>query len=385
MRIVLAPNAFKECLSAPAVARAMARGVERAAPEAETVLIPLADGGDGTVEALVSTRGGNFVEITASDPLMRPVHARYGLIDNGKTAVIEMASASGLWRLQDHEKNPLKTTTYGVGEMIRHALQSGVTTLIVGIGGSATTDGGIGMAAALGYRLSDAAGRELPPVGESLSSIVGIDRARVCSELTNAQVLVACDVTNPLVGPQGAAPVYGPQKGATPEMVEALDRGLENLSARWQETFGLDLREWPGGGAAGGLGAGLAAFCGAKISSGFDLIADYARLDDALREADLVLTGEGKIDASTGFGKVPAGVAQRAQRFGVPVVALAGGIMGDMTNLHAAGILALFSILRRPMSLSEAIASASELLSQTTEEVIRLWLVKVGAGGRRSS
>lgn len=373
MKIVIAPNTFKECLSAPKVAAAMARGTRRAWPEAEIVQVPLADGGDGTVEALVAARNGRIVEMTANDPLMRPVKVKYGLFDNDSAAVIEMAAASGLWRLKDTEKNPLKTTTFGTGEMIRDALNRGVRSIIVGIGGSATTDAGIGMAAALGYRFYDEHENELAPIGESMNLTARIDASDVHEALKEAKFYVASDVVNPLLGPQGAAPVYGPQKGATPDMVKTLETGLAVVASRWQADLGAKIGDLPGGGAAGGLGAGMKAFCGAEIRSGFDLIADYAHLDEALEGAMLILTGEGKIDASTQFGKVPAGVVRRAQIKGIPVIGFAGNLSGDSEQKTGQGMTALFSIVPRPISLAEAIQNAESYLEQTVEQVIRLW------------
>ncbi|RJP22069.1 MAG: glycerate kinase [Candidatus Omnitrophota bacterium] len=376
MQIVLAPNAFKECLSAPAVADAMEEGILRIPADIRTVKVPLADGGDGTTDALVSARNGVFVELTVHDPLMRPVTARYGLIDDGETAVMEMAQASGLWRLREEEKNPLLTSTFGAGEMMRDALDRGVSAIIVGIGGSATTDAGIGMAAALGYRLLDGQNREIDPTGGNMQELAGIDDTYAHPHLKKIKIHVACDVANPLLGPNGAAPVYGPQKGATPEMIFQLEDGLATV-ARHLQAYNRRFRpEMPGGGAAGGLGAGLVGFCCAELRSGFDLIADYARLDDALADADLALTGEGKIDHSTRFGKVPAGVGQRAKKHNIPAVALAGGIFGDVSSLYEEGISALFSITPAPISLAEAIGRARVLIAQTSEQVIRLWLLK---------
>ncbi len=376
MQIVLAPNAFKECLSAPAVADAMAEGILRACPDAEIIKVPLADGGDGTTEALVSARSGRYVDLQASDPLMRPVPVRYGLIDDDRVAVMEMAEASGLWRLQEDEKNPSLTTTFGTGEMMRDALDREVSTIIIGIGGSATTDCGIGMAAALGYRFLNRQGIEILPVGGEMREVAKIDDSNVHPKLKETTIYVACDVTNPLLGPEGAAAVYGPQKGATPEMVLQLEEGLTTIAKRLYEWNGSSLAEIPGSGAAGGLGAGLLGFCGAELHPGFHLVANYARLDDALQGADLVITGEGKIDQSTRFGKVPAGVGNRAKRFGIPVIALAGGIFGDITPLYEEGIVAVFPITQQPVILPEAIRSAKEFLAKTAEQVMRLWLYR---------
>ncbi len=376
MRIVIAPNAFKECMSAPGVAEAIAQGVKCACPEADIIKVPLADGGDGTAEALVAARSGRMVKMTANDPLMRPVEVKYGLFDNDKAAVIEMAIASGLWRLSDDEKNPLKTTTYGTGEMILDALERGVRTIVVGIGGSATTDAGIGMAQVLGYKFLDADGDELTPTGEMMNAVAHIDASKAHPAISETTFLVASDVTNPLLGPDGAAPVYGPQKGATPDMVETLEQGLSNIAKRWDEDMDVSIGDMPGGGAAGGLGAGMAAFCGAEIRSGFDLIADYAKLDEALDGASLVITGEGKIDASTQFGKVPAGVVKRAKMKGVPVIGLAGSVSSSSVSLESQGMLAVFSIVPGPIDLEEAMNRAEEFLQQTTKQVINIWRYK---------
>lgn len=374
IKLVLAPNAFKESLSAPAAADAMERGAKRARGDIVCAKAPVADGGDGTAEALVAARGGEMVRVTAGDPLMRPVEAAYGLIDGGETAVVEMAAASGLWRLREEEKNPLETTTFGTGEMIRHALERGAKTIIAGIGGSATTDAGIGMAAALGYRFLDADGNELKPVGGSMAKIRSIGADGVAPQLREARILIASDVNNPLLGPEGAAPVFGPQKGATPAMVRELEEGLANVARLWKAQMGVSMDDTPGGGAAGGLGAGLMAFCGAECHSGFDLIADFARLDDAIRGASLVITGEGRIDASTRFGKAPAGVARRAKKQNVPAVALAGGAGGDLAPLHEIGLAAVFSIAPGPVSLEDALKNAAEYIERATEQVTRLWL-----------
>ncbi|MGI6456586.1 MAG: glycerate kinase [bacterium] len=376
MKIVLAPNAFKESLSASEIAQAMRAGIQAVDAGIECVTVPLADGGDGTTEALVSARQGELVEIPVHDPLMRPVRVQYGFIDNGSTAVIEMASASGLWRLKPHEKNPLKTTTFGTGEMIRDALERGVQHIVIGIGGSATTDAGIGMAAALGYQFLDDQGRELEPIGASMNSIAQIKTEKVHPRLRNVQIHIASDVKNPLLGREGAAPVYGPQKGADPVMVQVLEEGLANVAQRMKDDLGADVADIPGAGAAGGLGAGLVAFCGAELRSGFDLIADYAQLDQALAGADLLITGEGKIDEQTPFGKVPAGAAQRAKQQGVPAIALAGSIVGDLTALHELGLISVFTIMNGPISLEEAMKNTRDLMKRTTEQVIRLWIAK---------
>lgn len=376
MNIVIAPNTFKECLSAPKVAQAIAEGVLSVKPDAICIKIPLADGGDGTVDAMVSSCKGEIVELTVNDPLMRPVKARYGVISDGTTAVIEMAEASGLRLLQEDEKNPLHTTTYGTGEIMIDAITRGVHKIIIGIGGSATTDLGIGMASALGYRFLDQSGEELKPIGESLNLIASIDTSHVVQSLQSTEISVACDVKNPLVGTNGAAPVYGPQKGATPEIVKQLEDGLFNTANCIERDLSIHVHDTPGGGAAGGLGAGLLAFCNAKIHSGFDLIADITQLEHQIKQAVLVITGEGVIDQSTKFGKVPHGVAVTAQKYNVPVVALAGKIGRDISELYQDGITAVFPIQDGPQRLEDSINHAAELLTQTTSQVLRLWLAK---------
>lgn len=376
MNIVIAPNTFKECLSAPKVAQAIAEGVLSVKPDANCIKIPLADGGDGTVDAMVSSCNGEMIELTVNDPLMRPIKARYGIINDGTTAVIEMAEASGLRLLQEDEKNPLHTTTYGTGELMIDAITRGVTKIIIGIGGSATTDLGIGMAAALGYRFLDQSGEELKPIGESLNLIAKIDTSNVSQSIQSTEISVACDVKNPLVGKNGAAPVYGPQKGASPEIVKQLDDGLFNTANCMERDLSIRVHDTPGGGAAGGLGAGLLAFCNANIHSGFDLIADITQLEKHIKQASLVITGEGIIDQSTKYGKVPHGVARTAKKYNIPVVVLTGKIGQGISELHQDGITALFTIQDGPQSLEDSIHNAAELLSQITSQVLRLWLAK---------
>lgn len=376
MKIIAAPNAFKECLSAPDVASAIAQGALNIVNDLEVVCIPLADGGDGTTEALVAARDGSYMEIEVSDPLFRKVSAQYGLIDDGQTAVMEMAAASGLWRLAIEEKNPMRTSTFGTGEMIRDALDRNVETIIIGIGGSATTDAGIGMAQALGYELLDSENQPIEATGEGMNQLKKINSTHLHPRLKQVKIYVACDVNNPMLGPEGAAPVYGPQKGATPEVVKILEDGLANVADCWIRDLNVSVHEYPGSGAAGGLGAGLMAFCGAELRSGFDLIADYAQLDHALEGASLAITGEGKIDGSTQFGKVPVGVARRAKQMNVPAIALAGSISGEVASLYEEGICALFSIVPGPVTLDEALDQAELNIKRTTEQVIRLWLLK---------
>jgi glycerate kinase len=373
MKIVLAPNAFKEALSAREVCSAMEKGIRAAGYKGEIRAVPLADGGDGTIDALVAATGGGIRFVTAADPLGRPVAATFGLLGGGKTAVVEMAQASGLWRLTREERNPLRTSTKGTGELIRAAIEAGATTIIVGIGGSATVDGGVGMAEALGFRFLDSASNPVEANGGNLLKMNKIDQSCICSEIHRVGIRVACDVSSPLLGPQGAAKVFGPQKGATPEMVELLEKGLENLAHLWERDLGRSVANLPGAGAAGGLGAGLVAFCGAELVPGFDLVAEAAGLDGAMEGADLVFTGEGRVDQSTAYGKVPAGLARRAQAKKIPVVCLAGEVVGDMSELHKAGATAILSIVSGPTDRQTSIRETAKLLANTTEQVMRLW------------
>ncbi|HHT42750.1 MAG TPA: glycerate kinase [Firmicutes bacterium] len=375
-QIVIAPDSFKGSLGSTEAAKAMARGVQRVLPEAELTLLPLSDGGEGLVESLVVASGGRLLEYEVTGPLGTPVQAQLGLMGDGQTAVIEMAQASGLVLVPDEERNPLLTTTFGTGELISKALDLGCTHLIIGIGGSATNDGGMGMAQALGVRFLDADGELLGSGGGELARLESIDCSRLDPRLEDVRIEVACDVNNPLTGPQGAAHVYGPQKGATPEMVEFLDQGLARYDRILQRDLGQDVGRVPGAGAAGGLGAGLMAILKGKLVSGIELVLNVLEFDEKVRGADLVITGEGKFDAQSAYGKVPMGVAQRSRAFGVPVVVIAGTVLPSAEVLHQEGVSAYFSILNRPMTLKEAMEGAGELLENQTAEVIRLFRIK---------
>ena len=338
MKVVVAPNSFKGSLSATLAARAIGRGVLQALPDAQIVEVPVADGGDGTAEALVTAHHGTLQWVNVEGPLGDTVHASYGLIDAGKTAVIELATASGFGLISAARRDPRKTSTYGFGQLLGAARSAGVTRVIAGIGGSATNDAGAGMAQAIGYRLTDEMGRELPRGGAALMQLHHIDGERVDSSWRAIEVLVACDVTNPLFGPQGASHVYGPQKGADDAMIELLDRALAQFAMVVERDLGKQVADVPGAGAAGGTGAGLIAFLGAKLVRGAPLVVQTAGLDQALKGADLVITGEGRIDAQTAFGKAPGEVARRAQAAGVPVLFLAGTRGPGWDSLDALGI-----------------------------------------------
>ena len=371
MKIVVAPQYFKGSLGALKVAQAMARGIERVLPQAEVVMVPMADGGGGTVEALVEATHGRMMTAEVTGPLGERVSARWGILGDGLTAVVEMAAASGLDLVPPGKLNPLAATTYGTGELIRAALDAGCRKLIIGLGGSATNDGGAGMAQALGVRLLDDLRRELPWGGAALLRLSQIDVSTLDRRLADCQVVAASDVTNPLCGERGASVVYGPQKGATPEMSQQLDAALGHYAGVIRSTLGVDVRDLPGAGAAGGLGAGLVAFLGAKLMPGIDIVSQAVGLDDHLRDADLVLTGEGRLDGQTLFGKTIAGVAARAKAFGVPVVAIVGEIAHG-SEVYRCGIDAALSIAPGPISLERSMADAESLIADATERALRL-------------
>jgi glycerate kinase len=374
VKIVIAPQAFKGSLPAIRVARAIEAGVRRAAPAAETVLVPVADGGDGTLEALVASRGGRIVESRVTGPFGEPVTAAWGSLADGRTAVLETARACGLALIPPERLDPLRATTYGAGELLRVALASGHDRFVLGIGGSATNDGGAGMAQALGARLLDAAGRDLEPGGAALSRLERIDCDDLDPRVARSSFIVASDVTNPLCGPDGASAVYGPQKGATPEQVELLDASLTRFAEIVRRDLDVEVRDRPGAGAAGGLGAGLVAFLGAELREGATLVLEEVGLEKELTGADLVITGEGRIDRTTAFDKAPAGVASLARRHSIPVIAIAGALGDGYEATREVGIDAAFSLVDRPMSLAEAVEDSSELLERIAEEIVRAML-----------
>jgi glycerate kinase len=372
MRIVIAPDSFKECLSSVQVALAISEGIRRVVPEAEIISIPVADGGEGTVEALVTATGGKIIPTPSVDALNRPIQSFYGILGDGKTAVIEMAAASGIELLAPEERNPLITTTFGTGLLIKAALDAGFTRIIIGIGGSATNDGGAGMAQSLGFGLIDKNGDPIRPGGGSLGDLYNIDHSNVHPLLKEARIIAACDVRNPLLGSSGATYIYGPQKGATPEMLEILETNLTHFAQILNQELKMEVSDLPGAGAAGGLGAGLMAFCNADISGGFELVEELTQLEKHISQASLVLTAEGKIDSQTAFGKTVSGVAQLAKKYKVPVIALAGIVTDDLTELYELGITSAFAIGDQPMSLEESKARAAELLAATSERIMRM-------------
>lgn len=378
MKIIAAPDSFKGSLGAPEVAEAMARGIRRVYSDTEVIKLPMADGGEGTVQALVSATEGSLHRATVRGPLGDPVEAVFGVLGDGYTAVIEMASASGLPLVPESRRNPLVTTTYGTGELIVAALDRECRRFIIGIGGSATNDGGAGMAQALGARLLGDEGKDLGPGGGELARLAVIETAGMDSRLRECTFTVACDVNNPLCGPKGASAVYGPQKGATPDMVAQLDSALEHYAGVIKEQLGKDMRDVPGAGAAGGLGGGLIAFLGAELKPGVTLVMEAIGLGAQLEGSSLVITGEGKLDRQTMYGKVPWGVARLARSKGVPVLALAGSIGPGTEALYDMGIDAMMAIMPGPMTLEEAMAQASLLIEEATERALRL--IRVGEG-----
>jgi len=345
--------------------------------DAETVMVPMADGGEGTVEALTYGSHGQIVSTEVTGPLGGKVTAEWGILGDGVSAVVEMAAASGITLVPSEKLNPLVATTYGTGELIQAALNAGCRRLIIGIGGSATNDGGAGMAQALGVRLLDEGGKGLPRGGAALARLSRIDVSGLDSRLTECEIIIASDVTNPLCGEQGASMVYGPQKGATGEMCQQLDEALANYAGVIKRDLGIDVRDMPGAGAAGGLGAGLIAFLGAKLISGIEIVSEVVGLTGYLKEASLVFTGEGSIDTQTLFGKTVAGVAAKAKAQGVPVVALGGAVAGDAKEFYRSGIDAVLSIVPGPISLGESMADAEKLIADAAERALRLILIRL--------
>ncbi len=372
-KIVVAPDSYKGSASASEVASAMCRGIKRVEPDAETVSVPMADGGEGTVRALVDATAGKVIDISVTGPLGKKVDAFYGVLGDGRTAVIEMAAAAGLPLVPRSELNPLATTTFGVGEIVKHALECGCNRIIMGIGGSATNDGGAGMAQALGASLLDSKGEEIGWGGAALGDLALIRTDSLDPRARHAEFVVACDVDNPLHGERGAARVFGPQKGATPDMVDILDRALAKYGEIIEAQIGIRVSCVPGSGAAGGLGAGLMAFFGATLMSGIDLVIDVVNLDAKMRGACLIFTGEGKMDGQTLMGKVPQGVARTARKHSLPVIAVVGSFEQPTQALHEAGIDAVVAASHGPQSLECAMANAEENIEVATEQVYRVF------------
>lgn len=369
MKIVIAPDSYKESLSALEVATQIEAGFRDIFPQAEYVKLPVADGGEGTVEAMVAATGGRIIRVTVTGPLGDPIEGFYGLSGDEQSAFIEMAAASGLEQVPPHQRNPLRTTSYGTGELIRNALDHGVKHCIIGIGGSATNDGGAGMAQALGAKLRTAQGEEIGHGGGELTHLANIDISELDPRLAQCQIEVACDVTNPLTGDQGASAIFGPQKGATPEMVKQLDGYLAHYAQIIQRDLGVDVDTVPGAGAAGGMGAALLAFCGADLRRGIEIVTEALGLEALVKDADLVITGEGRIDSQTIHGKVPIGVAKVAKRHNKPVIGIAGSLTADVGVVHQHGLDAVFSVLYTICTLDEALENAGDNVRMTARNI----------------
>ena len=369
---VLAPDSFKESMTAKEVCIAMEKGLRKVYPQAKYIHVPMADGGEGTVQSLVDASSGTLYEKEVTGPLGQPVKAQFGILGDGVTAAIEMASASGIHLVTKETKNPLITTTYGTGELIAECLDRGVQQIIIGIGGSATNDGGAGMAEALGVKFLDSEGKSIPRGGGGLDKLATIDVSGLDPRLQEVSLIVASDVTNPLCGEHGASRVFGPQKGATPEMVLQLDNNLAHYSEVIQQQLGKDVRDYPGAGAAGGLGAGLLTFTRSTMQKGIEIVIEHTDLKNKLTEADYVFTGEGGIDFQTKFGKTPYGVAQAAKQLGKKVIAVAGYIGEGIDTLYDEGIDAVFGIVPGAADLDKVLVEGPQNVERTCENIGRL-------------
>lgn len=378
MKAVIAIDSLKGSLSSIESGNAIAEGIRRADSQNLTVVRPLADGGEGTVEALVYAMNGEMQEITVTGPLGIPVHCTYGIIRDTKTAVLEMSGAAGITLIPDEKKNPLHTTTYGVGEVIKDAISKGCRRFIVGIGGSATNDGGVGMLQALGYGFLDKEGKQIPFGAKGLEMLDSITDNGILPELAKCQFKIACDVTNILCGKTGCSAVYGPQKGATPEMIRQMDQWLGAYASLAQQTYPKANPDQPGTGAAGGLGFAFLTFTNAVLESGIQIVLEETQLERYIKDADIVITGEGRLDGQTAMGKAPVGVARLAKKYGIPVIAFAGSVTKDASECNKNGIDAFFPILRSITTLAEAMEPehAKNNLTDTAEQVFRLLAVK---------
>lgn len=370
MKIIVAPDSFKGSLTAVEVSDAIEQGIREIFLEAEIVKIPMADGGDGTVQCLVNATGGEILRKKVTGPLGDEVLASYGILGDKKTAVIEMAEASGLTLVPENKRNPLITTTYGTGQLIKAALDQGCRKMIIGIGGSATNDGGAGMVQALGVKLLDREGKEIGFGGGELRKIFRIDTKYLDNRLSETEVLIASDVSNPLCGPKGAARIYGPQKGATPEIIKQLDESLAHFAEVIKRDLHKDIKDIPGAGAAGGLGAGLIAFLDAELKPGIEIIIEIVKLEQAIKDADLVITGEGKIDSQTIYGKAPIGVAKIAKKYNIPVIAVAAIIGDDADIVHQYGISTLLKISEPPIGLAEPKPKKVQLIKKCIKQFL---------------
>lgn len=374
MKIVIAPDSFKGSLTALEVANAIEKGLIKYNKDFVIEKVPMADGGEGTVESLVSLTNGEIITVEVKDPLMREIKGFYGLLGDKKTAVIEMAAASGLPLLKENEKNPLITSTYGTGQLIKDAIDRGCKKFIIGIGGSATNDGGTGMLKALGVKLLNKDNQEIKDGAIELYQLYKIDMTNFDERIFECDIKIACDVENPLCGDNGASYVFGPQKGADKPMMKVLDRNLHHYGEVLENTFNVEVINVPGAGAAGGMGAAFISVIKGKLERGIDIIIRESKLSEKLKDASLVFTGEGRIDYQTKFGKTPFGVASEAKKNDIPVIALAGSIGEDIDELYEMGFSGIFSIIDKPMGLDEAIKNSSELIKEATYRIINLYM-----------
>jgi glycerate 2-kinase len=372
VKIVLAPDSYKGSLTAKQACEAMEEGIRKVLPDAEIVKIPMADGGEGTVQSLVDATSGTFHTVEVTGPLGQKVKASYGVLGDKETAVLEMAEASGLYLIPTEKRNPMLSTTYGTGELIKSALDEGCRKFIIGIGGSATNDGGMGMAQALGVKFLDERGNSLPFGGGNLRDLFEINMDDMDPRIQESQFFIACDVDNPLCGPQGASFIFGPQKGETPEMVQQLDDGLAHFAEIISRDLGKFVADLPGAGAAGGLGAGLVAFLAANLKRGIEIVTETVKLKEQLQGVDLLFTGEGQCDGQTIRGKTPFGVAKIAKQAGVPVVFIVGRIGAGSEILYEYGIKSIFSMVDGPMTVEEAMGQAYDLLTKSAERIMRI-------------
>lgn len=369
MKIVIAPDSFKESMTALEAATAIERGFKEVMPEEEYIKVPMADGGEGTVQSIIDATGGDLKTVTVKGPLGESLEAQYGLTGDKKIAVIEMAASSGLDKVKSSKRDPLKTTTYGFGELIRSALDEGVEEILLGIGGSATNDGGAGMIMSLGGKLLDKNKEPIVPTGEGLRDLAFIDTTDMHPRIKDVSFKAACDVDNPLTGTNGASYVYGPQKGGTPETLEQLDQNLNHFAYVVQEQLGKDIGSTPGAGAAGGLGAGLQGFLDAELQRGGDLLVEMLELEEYVKDADLLITGEGGINHQTRFGKTPVAVSHVGKKCDVPTIALAGSLNEGYESIHEEGIIAVFSIIPQFTSLETALENGKENLKSVSANI----------------
>lgn len=373
---VLAPDSFKGSMTAKEVCESMEKGILKVLPDALCISVPMADGGEGTMQSLVDATRGKIYQTEVRDPLGRPIIAEYGILGDNKTAVIEMASASGLQYVNESTKNPLITTTYGTGQLVKACLDKGVSKIIIGIGGSATNDGGAGLAQALGVKLLDKNEEDLPFGGAALTNLTKIDISNLDVRLNNVEIEVACDVTNPLCGEIGTSVIFGPQKGATSDMILILDKALSHYAEMLNKQLGKDVKDIPGSGAAGGLGAGLLAFTKAKLERGVDIVINYTNLKNSIQKADFVFTGEGSIDKQTQYGKTISGVAKIAKVENKKIIAIAGCVSKEADTLYDLGVGAIFSIMPKPMSLEQALKTGKENIEYIIENITRTLVLK---------